>query len=154
MESWASYSPRRSLPVLPCRCRREWANWWVSHGWKILYTIWQHQMHKAVCGRISWILLPMDWPWFPVCPTALDFFCHWGWQITWLRNQKVQRLLPDARDSEVCISIFDVFWYTQHIRCFRHRTWRQFHGLPLNVGEPSRVLGHSTWRYTCTITQL
>ena len=40
MESSASYSPRRSSPVLPCRCRREWANWWVSHGWNILYISW------------------------------------------------------------------------------------------------------------------
>ena len=81
-------------------------------------------MHKAaVCGRISWILLPMDWPWFPACPTAPEFafFRHWGWQITWLRNQKVQRLLPDARDSEASLSLmFFVFlcffWYTQHAR--------------------------------------
>ena len=53
----------------------------------------------------------------PNC-ARICFFCHWGWQITWLRNQKVQRLLPDARDSEASLSLmfFGFVWYTQHAR--------------------------------------
>ena len=114
MESSASYSPRRSSPVLPCRCRREWANWWVSHGWNILYISWQQQMHKAaVCGRISWILLPMDWPWFPACPTAPEFAffatevdkSH-GWEI---RRFKDYFLMPEIL-RHLCLWCFlDLF---------------------------------------------